>query len=70
MKTILLQSVCINGGDREAYISVLQYLKNTLTQRYILPDRMFDMDSLDYTFDGFYMPSTKQLYMTKDAITP
>lgn len=70
MKTILQSIMYQLDGDREAYISVLQYLKKHPDLEIYVTDRMFDMDSLDYTFDGFYMPSTKRLYMTKDAITP
>ena len=70
MKTILQSIMHQLDGDREAYVAVLQYLKNHPDLEIYVADRMFDMDSLDYTFDGFYMPSTKRLYMTKDAIIP
>ena len=70
MKTILQSIMYQLHNDREAYITVLHYLKNHPDLEIYVIDRMVDMNSMNYTFDGFYMPSTKRLYMTKDALTP
>lgn len=70
LKTILRSVMKQLGDNRQAYTSVLHYIKNHPHLEIYVVDSVVDPDSLEYTFDGFYMPSTGRLYMTKDAITP
>ena len=47
------------SDNRQAYTSVLHYIKNHPHLEIYVVDRM-----VDFTFDGFYMPDTGRLYMT------
>ena len=70
MKTILQSIMYQLNNDREAYIAVLQYFKKNPNLEIYVIDRMLDMDSFKHTFNGFYDPINRRLYMTKEALTP
>lgn len=74
MKTILQSIMHQLGNDRkgrEIYVEILQYLKKHPKLEIYVIDRMGVIDDLDnYSFDGFYYPTTGRLYMTKQAIKP
>ena len=74
MKTILQSIMHQLGNDRkgrEIYVEILQYLKKHPKLEIYVIDRMGVIDDLDnYSFNGFYYPTTGRLYMTKQAIKP
>lgn len=74
MKTILQSIMHQLGNDskgRKTYVEILQYLKKHPKLEIYVIDRMGVIDDLDnYSFDGFYYPTTGRLYMTKQAIKP
>lgn len=70
MKTILQSIFHQLNGDQEAYVAVLQYFKKNPDLEIYVIDRMIDIESLNATFDGFYDPINRRLYMTKEALTP
>lgn len=70
IKTILQSIFHQLNGDHKAYIAVLQYFQKHPDLEIYVIDRMLDMDSFKHTFNGFYDPINRRLYMTKESLTP
>lgn len=44
------------GNDRQAYVSVLHYIKNHPHLELYVADRIVNEDSYNFTFYGFFLP--------------
>ena len=68
---IILQSVMKQlGNDRQAYTSVLHYIKNYPHLELYVEGRIVNEDSYNFTFYGFFLSQTGRLYLRADAINP